>query len=187
MEFYGQDAGFGAGFYGPRVDNVTFSILYNEIDIAPDCQLYPYDITCIIKAFNGSQDGLEDIEDEEEDTFLALEDIDETELEEMLRDIETNQEVMVAEANEKEILNRELNDEEKSQTLADKSSKNTLESALSVSDSAVVARPATKSETTTTTMTKSLVNVSDDKSDEKVSDTNENEEQVANNLSLIHI
>lgn len=88
---------------------------------------------------------------------------------------------MVAEANEKEILNRELNDEEKSQTLADKSSKNTLESALSVSDSAVVARPATKSETTTTTMTKSLVNVSDDKSDEKVSDTNENEEQVANN------
>jgi len=181
LEFFGQDVGFWAGFYGPRVDNVTFSLLYNEIDIAPDCQLYPYDNTCIIKAFNGSQDGSEDIDDIEEEIFLALEDIDETELEEMLRDIEINQEVMVVEANEKEILNRELNEEEKSQVLADRISKNTLESALSVSDSAAVARPVTKSETTTTTITKSLVNVGDDKSDEKVSDTNENEEQVVDN------
>jgi len=200
LEFYGQDAGFWAGFYGPRVDNVTFSILYNEIvDIAVDCELYPYDQTCIIQDLtdftdeedvmladentgdDGSDDGSEVVEEEEEETFVAYEDIDETELEEMLQDIETNEEVMVAEANEREILYRELTDEEKAQILADSISKNALEFALSVSESAASATAATTTETTTTTMTKSLVNVGDDKSDEKVTDTNENKEQVADN------
>ena len=203
LEFFGQDVGFWAGFYGPRLDNVTFSLLYNEIvDIAVDCELYPYDQTCIIQDLtdftdeedilladgndgsdDGSDDGSEIFEEEEEETYVADETVEETELEEMLQDDTeetTDEEVLVAEKSEREIAYRELTDEEKAQILADSISKNALEFALSVSESATAATAATTTETTTT-MTKSLVNVGDDEADNKVAEKDDSDEQVADN------
>lgn len=175
-----------------------------------DCTLYPTDPNCAVLVYtdpeliadeivddivadvldttddtntgndDGSDDGAELIEEEEEKTFVAYEDIDEADLEEMLQDEETNEEVIVEEANEREVAYRELTDEEKAQILADSISKSALEFALSVAENTATTT-ATTVETTTSTTSRSSNNDGDAKSDEKVFDTNESIEQVADN------
>ncbi len=50
--FYGRDNGFWAGYYGPAIDRVEFSINYlppPEVPpLAPDCTVDPTNTTCII-------------------------------------------------------------------------------------------------------------------------------------------
>lgn len=203
VEFYGQDVGYWAGFYGPRLDNPQLSILYNEIQIAVDCQLTPYDPTCIIQDLttfsdeellaltdittdtgdNGSDDGSEPIiEEDEEETFVADETTEETNLEETLQDEETSSddEVVVAEANEREVTYRELTDEEKAAILADAISKNTLELALSVAENAATNTATTTTETVATTSSRTTI-VSEDNADKVEDNKNDNDEQVADN------
>ena len=172
ISFYGRDEGYWAGYYGPALDRVNFSIGYlpaPEEPIAPDCTVDPYNPTCIIQDLttlstdeilmladadgtdentnDGTVDDTEVVEDEEE--MLAEDTTEETDLEEMLSE-EDDEEVVVTEQ-EKEVAYRELTDEEKAQILADSISKATLESALAVATSA--STTTTLSETTTTTST----------------------------------
>lgn len=204
--FYGIDTGFWGGFYGPQLDNVGFSINYlppPEEPIAVDCTLFPTDPTCIIQDLtdftdeellattepdtgeDGSDDGSEPIveDDEEEETYLADETVEETDLEETLQDEETSsdEEVVVAEANEREVAYRELTDEEKAQILADSISKNTLESALSIAENAVAATTltATTEVNVATTSRATAANETDDKNDEEK--TESLEEQLSDN------
>lgn len=182
----GQDVGFWGGLYGPKIDSLNLQIEYDSAvqgltPIAPDCTVNPNDPTCIINDLtdftdeepvmvadenDGSSDGTEVIEEEEDNTpaeeMLAEADIVDEELiedspaEESLEELlaeETDEEEEIAE--ERVLVYRELSDEEKSKVLEDAISKNTLEAALSVATDAVAATATTAVATESTASTES--------------------------------
>lgn len=218
ISFYGRDEGFWGGYYGPALDRVGFRIGYLEAPdpvIGVDCQLMPFDPSCVIDTLNlyddgiidysdpeevaemladdttiddtnsgsddGSDDGTEIIDEEEEEVFLAEETVDETELEELLQDEENTVEETPAEANEREVTYRELTDEEKAQILADSISKNTLEMALSVAESAANNTVATTEAVSNTSTSRASMSSVDDDAENKEEDKNDNDETVAEN------
>ena len=66
ISFYGRDEGFWAGYYGPALDRVNFSIGYLEAPdpvIGIDCTLNPYDPNCIINTLDLYDDGIIDYSD----------------------------------------------------------------------------------------------------------------------------
>jgi hypothetical protein len=206
LSFTGKDDRFWLGYYGPQIRDLDVSILYSEITepIAPDCTINPNDPTCIIQDLtdftdeeilattepdtgdDGSDDGSEPIveDDEEEEAYVADETVDETDLEETLQDEETSsdEEVVVAEANEREVAYRELTDEEKAQILADSISKNTLESALSIAETSIASTVISTTETTVTSSSRTNTsNETETKDEEEKSETLE--EQLADSGS----
>ena len=186
ISFYGRDEGFWAGYYGPAIDRVGFSIGYLEAPdpvIGVDCTLNPYDPSCIINTLDlyddgiidysdpvevaeavnddteetgddGTIDGTEIIEDDEEEILVA--DTDEEILEELqeelVEDEQELQDLLSETPTENNVTSRELTDEEKAQILADAISKATLENALAVANTAA-SSTTTTSETTTATTT----------------------------------
>jgi hypothetical protein len=202
LSFTGIDDRFWLGYYGPQIRDLDVSILYSEAvppPIAVDCTLYPTDPTCIIQDLttfsteeilaltdtttdtgdNGSNDGSEPIVEEEE-TLIADETTEETDLEETLQDEETSsdEEVVVTEANEREVTYRELTDEEKAAILADAISKNTLELALSVAENAATNTATATTETVATTTSRTTT-VIEDTVDKVEDNKNDNDDQVA--------
>ena len=162
-----------------------------EPTIAPDCTINPTDPICIINALipdttadttveefladdqtsgdDGSSDGTEVIEDEEE-VLVANEEAtdEEVNIEEMLQDEEaTDEEALVVADETAETVSepavvatyRELTDEEKAAILADAISKNTLEGALAIasetssSSSSAAATTTTQSDSTSRSST----------------------------------
>jgi hypothetical protein len=174
------------------LQNTTYFVQSSEIvplpppppeePIAPDCTINPYDPSCIINDLfdqeeiyladeetgtdDGSDDGSEYV-DEEEEELLADEDIsDDESLEELLDEeqlvadedaSEEQLEELLAEIEEESdsfaepavaAAYRELIDEEKAAILADAISKNTLESALSIAAEATTSTSTTNVYTT---------------------------------------
>jgi hypothetical protein len=170
------------------LQNTTYFVQSSEIvplqpdpPIAPDCTVNPNDPTCIINdltdftdeepiyvadestgADDGSIDGTEIVEEDEEsvvEEMLADADlIDEELLDEEEMSEEESLEELLADEDEEEIaaeerilVYRELSDEEKSKVLEDAISKSTLEAALSIASDAVsTATAAVAGESTST-------------------------------------
>ena len=77
ISFYGRDEGFWAGYYGPAIDRVGFSIGYLEAPdpvIGVDCQLMPFDPSCVIDTLNLYDDGVIDYSDPEEVAEMLADD-----------------------------------------------------------------------------------------------------------------
>lgn len=74
ISFYGRDEGYWAGYYGPALDRVSFRIGYLEQPdpvIGVDCQLMPFDPSCVIDTLNLYDDGIVDYTDPNEVAALA--------------------------------------------------------------------------------------------------------------------
>lgn len=174
------------------LQNTTYFVQSSEIvplqpdpPIAPDCNINPNDPTCIINdlidftdeepiyvadestgADDGSSDGTEVVEEDEEsvvEEMLADADLIDEELlnEEKISEEESLEELLADEdeeeiaAEERILVYRELSDEEKAAILADAISKTTLEAALSVASDAVSAATVVTSESTSTSSSSS--------------------------------
>jgi hypothetical protein len=153
-----QPGEFWQIYYGTdtsTLENKTYVFNSSEIvpiaPIAPDCNLNPYDPTCIINdlttpeeeiylADDESNDGIEYVVEEEElvaDNEVVEEDVVQEEaLDELLAENVDDEELVEDVMEESNAVYRELSDEEKAAILADAISKTTLESALSIAANA---------------------------------------------------
>ncbi|MEY3163796.1 MAG: hypothetical protein RI887_620, partial [Actinomycetota bacterium] len=154
-----QSGEFWQIYYGTdtsTLENKTYVFNSSEIvpiaPIAPDCNLNPYDPTCIINdlttpeeeiylADDESNDGTEYVVEEEEelvaDNEVVEEDVVQEEaLDELLAENVDDEELVEDVMEESNAVYRELSDEEKAAILADAISKTTLESALSIAATA---------------------------------------------------
>jgi|LakMenE18May11ns_1017448.scaffolds.fasta_scaffold9946542_2 hypothetical protein len=154
-----QSGEFWQIYYGTdtsTLENKTYVFNSSEIvpiaPIAPDCNLNPYDPTCIINdlttpeeeiylADDESNDGTEYVVEEEEelvaDNEVVEEDVVQEEaLDELLAENVDDEELVEDVMEESNAVYRELSDEEKAAILADAISKTTLESALSIAANA---------------------------------------------------
>jgi len=158
-------------------DQIVDDIVADVLDTTDDTN---------IGSDDGSDDGTEVVEEEEE-TLVADETTDETDLEEMLQDEEMTdeEETVVSEttaSNEIQATYRELTDEEKAQILADSISKNTLESALSIAETSIASTVISTTETTISSSSRtSISNETETKDEDEKSETLE--EQLADSGS----
>jgi hypothetical protein len=200
------------------LQNTTYFVQSSEIvplqpdpPIAPDCTVNPNDPTCIINdltdftdeepiyvadestgADDGSIDGTEVVEENEEsvvEEMLANDDLIDEELldEELLDEEEMSEEEsleeLLADEDEEEIAEeerivvyRELTDEEKAAILADAISKTTLEAALSVATDAV---------SSATTVSSATEVVSSESSSRSSTSTDASSESVATTETVV--
>lgn len=194
------------------LQNTTYFVQSSEIvplppdtPLAPDCTVNPNDPTCIINdlidftdeepiyvvdestgADDGSSDGTEVVEEDEEsvvEEMLADADLIDEELldEEEINEEESLEELLADEdeeeiaAEERILVYRELSDEEKAAILADAISKTTLEAALSVASDAVSSAAVVTSESTSTSSSSTSSRNSTETSESMAAETSANQ------------